>query len=204
MDKLSGLKVLWFSLENIEEFISKNLNLLNNKKLHEFLIALVYSRVIKKNDGPKLCVGIAYKSQHAIDKNYKIESLNFVLENQHLFDDTDVDLYLAKNIDYESEFQKLQITRLVPNDKKIVNNDILLSLLKKKFLVQPDDKMILLISIEENILFNLDETLSFLKKQRVPYGMICLVGNISKGKNNSFNIITIYPESTESTHTFKW
>ena len=77
------------------------------------------------------------------------------------------------------------------------------NLLKKKFKVQTDKGIYLLIHIEENTEMELDKLIDFVKKEKVPYGAIYISGLISNIEPIA-RFFRIYPDFSTYQRNLKY
>ncbi len=196
MDKLNGLNVAYFTCKTIQEFSKTFPQYQKDNKFIEIFIGCVISKINLKNTGVEFLVGVPLKQESKPADTIDTVSLNELLENKHMIDDTDTDIVLSVDGKPNSPFSQIQLTRLVSYRNKAFDLSQLKSLIEKKSRIETDKRLILVINIEERISINVDELYEFFKGSHIPYGKILLVGKTS---NNilDFKIYEIFPEIAE-------
>jgi hypothetical protein len=197
MDILAGLHVVYFSIEDIRSFFKDNPQFLKEKKGIELLIISELANIVGDESRTKYKVGWPLKKALSSSLQATDVILRELLSNGAVLDD-DVDVCMVEEGNEDKIFYRFQITRLYPPSTKRLSTDDFINILKKKFRVQRDECICLLVHIEERMSLDLDEVFRFLKGQDVPFGGIYVLGLVVPN-SPQIRYYKIYPHY--GTHT---
>jgi hypothetical protein len=164
----------------------------NNKKYLELQIASQFARSLSNDNKKEYLIGIP--TLNKIDQNAP-PNLRSVIEDNMAFDE-DFDIVLAPRTDPRKEFYKLQLVRFVGD----VQNDtegLFAFLMEKKFEIQKDKQLLLLVNIEKNMKLNYIELSQKFQKVNVPYGQIFIIGQRKPDDSYIYFCVLVYPEVKE-------
>jgi len=100
MDQIGGINVVYYPMKDLEAFSHNNPQYLDNKKVREIYIGWMVTMIIQYNEGPMLAIGIPLREVEKHEKPRPGPSLEQILDNIDMIDDTDVDLYLSGDKDF--------------------------------------------------------------------------------------------------------
>ncbi len=192
MDLIGGLNVVYYQMEDIRTELANNPALLNHKKFMELIAGYIVVCTIKKEAGLNLMVGLPLKAITKQTHSISGPSLQELINHPKLIDDSDTDICIGD----KENINRYQLTRLVSRRDKDRTTDDLIVLLEKKFMVQPDENLTLIVNIEGNIIIDIDQMKDFLADKSIPYGLIFVIGKyvINLGK---FKCYQIHPDWIE-------
>ncbi len=192
MDTIGGLNVVYYRMEDIRTELANNPALLNHKKFMELIAGYIVVCTLKKEAGLNLMVGLPLKAITKHAHPISGPSLQELINHPKLIDDSDTDICIGD----KENINRYQVTRLVSRGDKDRTTDDLIVLLEKKFMVQPDENLTLIVNIEDNISIDIDQMKDFLADKSIPYGLIFVIGKyvINPGK---FKCYQIHPDWTE-------
>jgi len=181
-----------------------NLELLNTKKVRELFIGCELAYIIQEQDKKELKIGFPIRE----DKCNKLKIkphilLKELLLNPKYIQDYDTDICITISGEENKYLYRLQLSRLISGKTTNFKTEDIILLLKKKFMVQTDKSIYLLIHIEENTEMELDKLINFIKKEKVPYGAIYVSGLISN-KEPIARFYRIYPDFSTYQRNMKY
>lgn len=192
MDTIGGMNVLYFPKNDIVSELRSNPSLLNNKKYMELLAGYFVSEALEKETNICIEVGFPLKKIMKSKRPLKGPSLKEVISNPEITDDSDVDICLGS----EKFVFLCQVTRLVSKSRSHSNAEELFNLLDKKFVIQPDERLILIINVEDIVSIEVDRFYDYFDRKEVPYGFIFLVGKREESPGR-FQCYQLYPDIKE-------
>lgn len=193
MDSIGGMNVMNYREKDIRAALNNRPALLNDKKFMELFAGYIVACMLYEETGQNLMVGFPLKTITKHTQPISGPSLQELIDDTSIIDDSDVDICISN----KQNLYRCQITRVVPpGDRNWPTRDFL-DVLKKKLRVQSDDKLTLIINIEDSISINEDQLNDFLSKNEIPYGAIFVVG---KSANNTgiFRCWRIHPDISAS------
>jgi hypothetical protein len=188
MDTIGGKNVLYFPKNDIKSTLINDPSLLKDKKFMELFTGYLVAEALEKETNIGFEVGFPLKKVTRSKHPQKGPSLKEVIKNPDIVDDSDADICLGN----ENSLFFCQITRLVVKIRESGIADELFALLEKKFLIQPDDSLILILNIEEDVSINIDRLYDFFDSKKVPYGFIFMVGKREQSRG-MFQCHQLYP-----------
>lgn len=193
MDRIGGINVCYFELSDIRKALISNPKLPHNKKFVELFVGFLVARMLDEEVGVHLKVGFPLKATRRQKAPIVGPSLQELVTRPELVEDSDVDICIGN----ESSLILCQITRIVPRRGANRVVDDLFGVLKKKFKVQSDDNLTLIVNIEEQVEFSGEELCNFLSREQVPFGAVYVVG-MSGIMSKRFKCWRIHPDLMES------
>jgi hypothetical protein len=178
MDPLQGLWVQAYTVEQITEAFKTNPSLLTGKRAQELQIASIFATVLQQSGHPGFIVGFPLKSRPPdLDQGTNAAENIRRLLNSDLLRDEDIDVCISDRDNAQESLYRLQIARLIDilKHRKQTTQDVIL-ILKRKFRIQPDPRVYLIVYVEEDATIELDEVSDFIKSNEIPYGMIFILG----------------------------
>nr|MBN2277336.1 hypothetical protein [candidate division Zixibacteria bacterium] len=194
MDQIGGMNVIYYKRQDILIVGFQNRDLFDNKKYMELFAGVIVSQMINDLDGIDTLVGFPLKKTNRNPDQINSISLIGLLKDKSLIADDDIDICIGDSS--RTYLSKCQITR-VPAFGNRSAITALKEILSKKLLVSTDTSICLIINIENNIVFDINELKSVLKDKKVPYGAIFVVGKIKENEWR-FKCYRIFPDFAES------
>ena len=192
MDFIGGMNVVYYNKTQIINTLINNPYLLHHKKFMELFTGFLVACALEKEYKTTFDIGFPLKAIKKQDKPISGSTIAELIENTDLIADTDIDIYISDGTYPIS----CQITRIPKKRNKTSTIKDVLKLLEKKFNIQPDERLCLIINIEDKLDVTVDQLHEFLKDKVVPYGFILMIGKANEGKGK-FMCWPIYPTMRE-------
>lgn len=162
----------------------------NNKKYIELQIATQFAHLLSNHNREEYLIGLPTLEE--VNKNSP-PNLRSIIDYNLAFDE-DFDIVLAPIKKPEKEVYRLQVVRFL-SDFQNDTEGLFTFLKEKKFKIQKDDKLLLLVHIEKNMRLNYIELNQKFQKTNVPYGQIFIIGQRKPDDSYIFFCCQVHPEA---------
>jgi hypothetical protein len=189
MDDLQHLSALYFEVKAVTRFLARyknqygaSIKYLELERILPFVLFLIRDQ--------KKVYSIGIPTLHEIQLDEKV-TLKEVF-NKKMWIDEDFDLLVAPKGDERNKRHKIQMVRFTGNVQANTEN-LFNFLVEKKFKIQRDKKLLLLVLLEKALKLKYLELGQKLKETNVPYGQIFLLGTSERNKTDVFFCFQIHP-----------
>lgn len=193
MDSIGGRNFNFWTIQQVKEYVNKNQSDSTENKVMELVSGLLLVICLRKSTKIEYSIGFPLRKT---DRNARPEeglSIENLIHNSSLIDDTDIDIALAREGDLVNTLCLVQLARIPVLGSDRNAEDILFEILRKKCRVQKDDKLNLVINIQEHLKLDIDKIRGVLSNLSVPFARILIMGKANETKD-LFQLIEIWPE----------
>jgi hypothetical protein len=189
MDNLGGRWVMEVTPDAILEHLRSHPNDMNLKRGSECLAACVLEKCFANDTGHRICIYFVFRSR---DLTRRIPDLTVeqLLHDGKWIDDQDVDFWLGTKESRDA----WQVVRVEPRSKGETGMDKLFNTIRRKYKVQPDNRLGLAILVDENFELQIDPLCDFIERLRSPYVRVVLIGQVGPSPScGEFTCLSVYP-----------
>ena len=197
MDTIGGRNFNFWTVRQVKEYVNRNQSDSTAKKVVELISGLLLAACLHKSTNIEYCIGLPLKEVNPHARPEDGFSITELLSDSSLVDDTDIDIALANKDSLNTSLNLVQVARVPALPNRSNAEDILIAILRKKCRVQKDDKLNLVINIQERLNLDIDKIRGVLNELSVPFANILIVGKVNENKD-LFQLVEIWPEVIES------
>ena len=197
MDTIGGRNFNFWTVRQVKEYVNRNQSDSTAKKVVELISGLLLAACLHKSTKIEYCIGLPLKEVNPHARPEDGFSITELLSDSSLVDDTDIDIALANKDSLNTSLNLVQVARVPALPNRSNAEDILIAILRKKCRVQKDDKLNLVINIQERLNLDIDKIRGVLNELSVPFANILIVGKVNENKD-LFQLVEIWPEVIES------
>ena len=193
MDTIGGRNFNFWTVRQVKEYVNRNQSDSTAKKVVELISGLLLAACLHKSTNIEYCIGLPLKEVNPHARPEDGFSITELLSDSSLVDDTDIDIALANKDSLNTSLNLVQVARVPALPNRSNAEDIFFAILKKKCRVPKDDKLNLIINVQDHLDFDTDKISGFLKELPVPFAKILIVGKVNENKD-VFQFVEIWPE----------
>lgn len=194
MDDIGGCNHIFYTPGQLWHWLQANRTRSAHKHFKELEIGLLLMQFMGGQSD--WSAGFRLKEVHKKVEPHHHYTLDELFAREHLIDDTDADI-IIHNAERKALYPT-QITRVTGHSSDDNCQERLIKQLSRKILVQPDQKLVLVVSVEVDAKLDLTSIHQFFASNKMPYGRAYLVGK-TLPEPHHFSWTQIWPDVVPGT-----